>query len=134
MDERGARAKAEARKRAEARGVNVRSQNSNVHPQSSTQELPDLMTTNELDDGKEPGENPSLSLSNGAKKETSNEQDATSLVEDAKTDAQVESTDLMEGNDGVETSVKEKAQENGPIGLGAGLGKKLKPLKVKVVS
>ena len=73
-------------------------------------------------------------MSNGAKKETNNEQDARSLVEDAKTDAQVESTDLMEGNDGVETSVKEKAQEKEPIGLGAGLGNKLKPLKVKVVS
>ena len=126
-DERGARAKAEARKRAEARGVNVRSQN-------STQELPDLMTTNGADDGKEPGENPSLSLSNGAKKETNNGQDARSLVEDAKTDAQVESSGLIEGNDGVETSVEEKAQKKEPVGLGAGLGKTLKPLKVKVVS
>ena len=120
MDERGARAKADARKRAAARGVNVRLPNNPVPVNS---ELLNLSTSG----GK--GRDDSLGfLSKGARKETKEaeappaekEQDK-SHVEDVKTHAKTENT---------------SSQDQVPLGLGASLGslegKKLKSLKMKV--
>ena len=122
MDERGARAKADARKRAAARGVNVRLPNNPVPVNS---ELLNLSTSGT--GGK--GRDDSLGfLSKGARKETketeappAEKEQEKSHVEDVKTQAKIENA---------------SSQDQVPLGLGASLGslegKKLKSLKMKV--
>jgi protein TIF31 len=136
MDERGARAKADARKRAAARGVNVRVPN-NLLPVN-----PDLLSIPTSGSGGKGREDGSLGSSSKVGKETTKQTETPpAQKEQAKTDVETSRANAKPGNGSAIAEEKSKdrsAQEQAPLGLGVSLGslesKKLKPLKKKAPS
>jgi protein TIF31 len=135
MDERGARAKADARKRAAARGVNVRMPN-NLLPVN-----PDLLSIPTAGSGGKARADGSLGSSSKVGKEAKETETSPAPKEQVKTDVENTRSHAKPGNGSAIAEEKSKdrsAQEQAPLGLGVSLGslesKKLKSLKKKAPS
>ena len=135
MDERGARAKADARKRAAARGVNVRLPN---NPLPVNSELLNISTSGSGGKGRADG---SLGiLSKGGGKERKETEAPAAEKEQVKPQAEnIKAHAKPENGSVFAEDVKDSStQEQAPLGLGVSLGslegKKLKSVKKKAPS